>query len=303
MPGENFQRHIISEINRVVLGKSRQVELALICLASAGHLLIEDIPGMGKTTLAKTLAKVFGLAFKRVQFTNDLLPADITGMNVFDTTTQAFRFHPGPVFSQVLLADEINRAPPKTQSALLEAMEELQVTVDGQSHRLEPPFSVIATQNPLEMAGTYPLPESQMDRFMMRISLGYPAPEAERTLLERKQQEPEVQTLGSPEKLLEIQRQTREIHVSDTLLDQVQQLLRQTREPGRFVHGLSPRAGQQLLRAAQARAWWQERDFVIPEDLQQVFPAVAGHRLIAASMEQDVQQDLEEMARALPATA
>lgn len=303
MPGENFQRHIISEINRVVLGKSQQVEQALICLASAGHLLIEDIPGMGKTTLAKTLAKVFGLAFKRVQFTNDLLPADITGMNVFDTTTQAFRFHPGPVFSQILLADEINRAPPKTQSALLEAMEELQVTVDGQSHRLEPPFSVIATQNPLEMAGTYPLPESQMDRFMMRISLGYPAPEAERALLERKHRDPEVQTLGSPEKLLEIQQQTREIHVSDTVLDLVQQLLRQTREPGRFVHGLSPRAGQQLLRAAQARAWWQTRDFVIPEDLQQVFPAVAGHRLIAASMEQDVQQNLEEMALALPTTA
>ncbi len=303
MPGENFQRHIISEINRVVLGKSQQVEQALICLASAGHLLIEDIPGMGKTTLAKTLAKVFGLAFKRVQFTNDLLPADITGMNVFDTTTQAFRFHPGPVFSQILLADEINRAPPKTQSALLEAMEELQVTVDGQSHRLEPPFSVIATQNPLEMAGTYPLPESQMDRFMMRIPLGYPAPEAERALLERKHRDPEVQTLGSPEKLLEIQQQTREIHVSDTVLDLVQQLLRQTREPGRFVHGLSPRAGQQLLRAAQARAWWQTRDFVIPEDLQQVFPAVAGHRLIAASMEQDVQQNLEEMALALPTTA
>ncbi len=303
MNTENFQRQIIAEINRIVLGKERQIELALICITSAGHLLIEDIPGMGKTTLAKSLARIFGLAFKRVQFTNDLLPADITGMNVFDTTSQHFRFHPGPVFSQLLLADEINRAPPKTQSALLEAMEEHQVTVDGESHELQQPFSVIATQNPLEMAGTYPLPESQLDRFMMRISLGYPAPEAERQLLERGAQEPEARTLSSPEQLLEIQQEVRTIHLDSRVVDQIQHLLHQSREPGRFLHGLSPRAGRQLLRAAQARAWWQGRDFVIPEDIQRVFPAVAAHRLITTGTEQDKEQLVEAMARNLPLTA
>ncbi len=303
MNDKNFQRRIITEINRIVLGKQQQVELALICLISQGHLLIEDIPGMGKTTLAKAMARVFGLEFKRVQFTNDLLPADITGMNIFDSQSRRFRFHPGPVFSQLLLADEINRAHPKTQSALLEAMEERQVTVDGESHPLNRPFSVIATQNPLEMAGTYPLPESQLDRFMMRISLGYPDPEAERRLLERGPRDEQAQTICTPEDLLRFQQEATTIHTGDRVLDVIQQLLNATREPGRFVHGLSPRAGRQLVRAAQARAWWQGRDFVIPEDVQHVFPALAAHRLIPAGTEQDVQALVAELTREIPLTA
>src|SRR5690606_26945095 len=259
---------------------------ALACLVGGGHLLIEDIPGVGKTTLAHVLARLTGLQLQRIQFTSDLLPADILGVSVFDRSTASFTFHPGPVFSQMILADEINRATPKTQSALLEAMEERQVTADGQTLALPEPFFVIATQNPAHQIGTFPLPESQLDRFLMRIQLGYPAAEAERALLrgeDRRTMLARQPAVIGPAQLLALQRAAREVTVGDALVDYAHALLTATRRDGEFSAGLSPRAGLALLAAARAWALIGGRDHVLPEDVQAVFPHVAGHRLHGAA--------------------
>ncbi|EEG09448.1 AAA family ATPase [Pseudogulbenkiania ferrooxidans] len=273
------------QLNALLLGKSDAIKLALACLVARGHLLIEDVPGVGKTTLAQGLAHVLGLDYRRVQFTSDLLPADIVGVNIFERETGTFRFHRGPVFAQVLLADEINRASPKVQSALLEAMEERQVSVDGETHPLPQPFFVIATQNPLEQVGTFPLPESQMDRFLMRIGLGYPPPQAERALLlgeERRRVMEELVPALEPLPLLQLQAQASRLTVSPALADYVLALLQATRQGRRFAQGLSPRAGLALVAAARAWALLEGRDYVLPDDVKAVFPAVAGHRLTTA---------------------
>ena len=273
---------LLEEAGRIVLGKPREIRLACACLLAGGHLLIEDLPGMGKTTLAHTLARLFGLQFSRIQFTSDLLPGDITGVSIFDRAAQQFRFQPGPVFAQLLLADEINRASPKTQSALLEAMEEGQVSCDGVTHALPEPFFVIATQNPAHQIGTYPLPESQLDRFLMRIELGYPDRAAERHLLTTGSVRPLADTCPAkldPKTLPALQDSIRKLTVSAALIDYVQALLAATRDTAHFRHGLSPRAGLGLLHAARAWAWLAGRDMVLPDDVQAVFPAVAGHRL------------------------
>ncbi|BBO92156.1 AAA family ATPase [Desulfosarcina ovata] len=274
---------IVDQIGQVVLGKNDQIRMALTCLLAKGHLLIEDIPGIGKTTLAKVLSRSMGLEFRRVQFTSDMLPGDILGSSIFDQNTAAFVFHPGPIFTQVLLADEINRATPKTQSALLEAMEERQVTSDGKTRRLAAPFFVIATQNPLELSGTFPLPESQLDRFLMRIELGYPDREAERLLLggDRPPHQA-VETLEqclSPENVLELQEQVAAVHVADAVVSYLQDLLEFSRGSRYFHMGLSPRAGLALLHAARSWAFISGRDYVLPEDLQAVINPVVGHRL------------------------
>ncbi len=272
----------LEQINRVVLGKERQVRLAIACLLARGHLLIEDVPGVGKTTLAHTLARTLGLDFHRIQFTSDLLPADILGVAVYQRETGGFTFHPGPIFAQVILADEINRASPKAQSALLEAMEERQVSVEGETRPLPEPFFVIATQNPTEQIGVFPLPESQLDRFLMRIHLGYPDAGAERNLLRGSDRRDLLETLHpalTPEMFLDVQRQVSAIKVTDALLDYLQALLAATRADEHFAQGLSPRAGLALKHAAQAWAYLEGRDFVLPEDIQAVFPSVAGHRL------------------------
>ena len=272
----------MEQINRVVLGKERQVRLAIACLLARGHLLIEDVPGVGKTTLAHTLARTLGLDFHRIQFTSDLLPADILGVAVYQRETGGFTFHPGPIFAQVILADEINRASPKAQSALLEAMEERQVSVEGETRPLPEPFFVIGTQNPTEQIGVFPLPESQLDRFLMRIHLGYPDAGAERNLLRGSDRRDLLETLQpalTPEMFLDVQHQVSAIKVSDALLDYLQALLAATRADEHFAQGLSPRAGLALKHAAQAWAYLEGRDFVLPEDIQAVFPSVAGHRL------------------------
>jgi len=273
---------IVEQIATVIRGKEEQTRLALTCLLAKGHLLIEDIPGIGKTTLAKVLAKCLGLHFQRIQFTSDMLPGDILGVSVFDKNSAAFVFHPGPVFSQVLLADEINRATPKTQSALLEAMEERQVTVEGETRLLPPPFFVIATQNPLEHSGTFPLPESQLDRFLMRIELGYPDREAENRLLKGDDATDtlsRIESRLSHSDVVSIQKKIEQVHISDALLAYLQDLLEFTRNASYFHIGLSPRAGLALLRAARAWAFLHGRDFGLPEDLQTVMPWVVGHRL------------------------
>ena len=267
---------------RVLVGKPSVVRLALACLLADGHLLIEDLPGVGKTTLAHVLARLFDLQFQRIQFTSDLLPADVVGVSVFDRETDAFRFHAGPVFSQVLLADEINRATPKAQSALLEAMEERQVTADGRTRPLPSPFFVIATQNPEHQIGTFALPESQLDRFLMRIAIGYPDRDSERALLrgeERRRTIDNLEPVMDAEALLTLQRAAEKTHVSDALLDYVQALLEFSRVSGLFHHGLSPRAGLALVRAARAWAFLHARDMVIPEDVQAVLEPVVHHRL------------------------
>jgi len=278
-------RQALDLLGGVVLGKDTQLRLSLACLLARGHLLIEDIPGIGKTTVAKALAVVLGLEFKRVQFTNDLLPADVLGVSVFDAAASSFVFHPGPVFTNVLLADEINRGTPRTQSALLEVMEEQQVSLDNSTRLLPRPFFVLATQNALDQAGTYPLPESQLDRFLFRISLGYPDLDSELELLGRSQ------TAGRPvlpeavsnaEEVLDLQEQVDHVRTSAALLRYVRDLLDWTRTSGRFVNGLSPRAGQALVRASRAWAFLDGRDFVLPEDVQAVFPSLAGHRLRSA---------------------
>ena len=272
----------ITTLETIILGKSVQVRLAVACLLARGHLLIEDVPGVGKTTLAHALAQVFGLAWQRVQFTSDLLPADIIGVSVFDRNTQQFHFRKGPLFTQLLLADEVNRASPKAQSALLEAMEERQVSTDVTTYRLPDPFFVVATQNPHEQAGTYALPESQLDRFLLRVRLGYPDALHERELLregERREMLPQLAPVLDAEHVLALQSAVRDIHVADALLDYVQALVAHTRAHPDIRIGLSPRAAQGLLRAAQAWTAISGRHAVLPDDVQAVFVAVAGHRL------------------------
>jgi MoxR-like ATPase len=272
-----------AQVNTLVLGKQHEVRLAFVALLSDGHLLIEDLPGLGKTTLAHALAATLGLGFQRVQFTSDLLPSDIVGVSVFDAQSRRFEFHPGPVFAHVLLADEINRAPPRTQSALLEAMAEHQVTVDGTTHRLPEPFFAIATQNPVDLAGTYPLPDSQLDRFLLRLALGYPGEDAERALLsghDRRDMIAHAIPLLDAEDVVALRRAVLEVHASDALVGYVQSLLARSRQhPGVRV-GLSPRAGIALLRAARAYALLLGRDHALPEDVQSLFVAVAAHRLV-----------------------
>lgn len=277
---------LIEAANQIILGKRHRLRLAFTCLFARGHLLIEDLPGVGKTTLAHVIARLLGLQFQRVQFTSDLLPADIIGVSVFDREAGAFRFHPGPVFAQLILADEINRATPKTQSALLEAMEEHQVTADGQTFALPEPFFVIATQNPTNQIGTFPLPESQLDRFLMRIDLGYPDRDAERALLmgeDRRVILERQQPVLGPEQLVVLQQRARRVEVAPRLIGYVQALLAHTREDPELAGGLSPRAGLALLAAARAWALTDDRGHCLPEDVQAVFPHVAGHRLRLAS--------------------
>lgn len=276
----------LTGLNQIVLGKPQQIKLTLACLLARGHLLIEDIPGVGKTTLALAVGKVMGLQFQRVQFTSDLLPADILGVSIFEQNKGGFRFHPGPIFSQLVLADEVNRASPKTQSALLEAMEERQVTAEGETRPLPEPFFVIATQNPSHQIGTFPLPESQLDRFLMRISLGYPTAAAERALLmdrERRDLLSEISPALTPAQLLDLQAQVKAVRTSPALLDYLLALIQYTRSHAGLRQGLSPRAGLSLRRAAQAWAFIEGRTGVIPEDVQAVFAAVVNHRLISAS--------------------
>ncbi|MBE9515893.1 MAG: MoxR family ATPase [Proteobacteria bacterium] len=273
---------ILEELDQHVFGKQHQVRLSLACLLAQGHLLIEDLPGMGKTTLAHALAGVLGLEFNRVQFTADLLPADIIGGSIYEADTHSFRFHPGPVFTQILLADEINRASPKAQSALLEAMEERQVSADGETHRLPEPFFVLATQNPTQLVGTFPLPESQLDRFLMRIELGYPDHQSERAILKRGQQRPldrEFSTGLGADRLYTLQRQVEQVHCSDAILDYVQLILDSSRQGNEFIQGLSPRAGIGLISAARAWALIHGRSLVLPEDVQAVAPGILIHRL------------------------
>jgi MoxR-like ATPase len=273
---------VISALNKVVVGKSEAINLAVCCMLAKGHLLIEDIPGMGKTTLAQALAIVFGMDYQRVQFTSDLLPSDILGVSVFDRDTSEFKFHPGPVFSQLLLADEVNRATPKTQSALLEAMAEGQVSLDGETRGLPKPFFVIATQNPERQGGTFPLPESQLDRFTIRLQLGYPNPEAEKKILLGKAGEGLLKSLPaimSAEEIVELQNQVAMIRISDAVIDYIQRLLLATRQSSEITAGLSPRAALALVACAKSWAFIQARDYVIPEDVQQIFTAVSDHRL------------------------
>ncbi|HET7921242.1 MAG TPA: MoxR family ATPase [Gammaproteobacteria bacterium] len=272
----------IAQANHIILGKEPQIRLSLACVLSGGHLLIEDIPGVGKTTLAQTLAQLLGLSYQRIQFTSDLLPADIIGASVYEQQNAAFRFHPGPIFTQLMLADEVNRATPKTQSALLEAMEERQVTVDGETRTLPQPFFVIATQNPAHQVGTFPLPESQLDRFLMRIELGYPGGAAERELLkgaDRRALLHDIEPALGAHELLALSAAVHQMRVSDALLDYLQALVQHTRESPRYETGLSPRAALALKHAAQAWALLAEHPAVLPEDLQHVLPGVVGHRL------------------------
>lgn len=272
----------IHAVNQVILGKEHAVRLAMTCLLARGHLLIEDLPGMGKTTLSHALAQVLGLNYQRIQFTSDVLPGDILGTSVFDRETGQFIFHPGPVFTQLLLADEINRATPKSQSALLEAMEEGQVTIEGATRPLPDPFFVIATQNPVSQGGTFNLPESQLDRFLMRLSLGYPSAAAERQLLQggaRRQLLSELQTLIERADLLAAQQQVSAVRASEALISYILRLVEATRTHAQLAFGLSPRGSLALLAAAKAWAFLAGRDYVIPEDVQVVWPAVVSHRL------------------------
>ncbi len=273
-----------SQVNALVLGKAHEVRLAFVALLAGGHLLIEDLPGLGKTTLARAMATTLGLDFQRVQFTSDLLPADVLGVSVFDPQSRGFQFHPGPVFAQVLLADEINRAPPRTQSALLEAMAEHQVTVDGTTHALPDPFFVIATQNPVDLAGTYPLPDSQLDRFLLRLALGYPGEAAERDLLagvDRRDLISQTMPLLGTADVIAARQAVLRIHASEALVAYVQALLARSRKHPGIRVGLSPRAGLALLRAARAYALLLGRSHVLPEDVQALFGVVAAHRLVA----------------------
>ncbi|MDP9616729.1 UNVERIFIED_ORG: MoxR-like ATPase [Stenotrophomonas maltophilia] len=271
-------------MNALVLGKVPEVRLAFVALLSGGHLLIEDLPGLGKTTLAHALASSLGLSFQRVQFTSDLLPADVLGVSVYEAGSRQFQFHPGPVFTHVLLADEINRAPPRTQSALLEAMAEQQVTLDGQTHPLPDPFFVIATQNPVDLSGTFPLPDSQLDRFLLRLAMGYPSAQAERELL-RGSDRRDLIARAVPKlddtQVRALRDAVNQVHASDALIDYVQALLTRSRQHAGVRVGLSPRAGLALLRAARAHALLLGRGHVVPEDVQTLFVAVAGHRLVA----------------------
>lgn len=291
LPREKFEENdaitalskVIDVANQIILGKEDVIRLALTCLIARGHLLIEDIPGVGKTTLAHVLATTLGLSFQRIQFTSDLLPADILGVSVYDRDNGSFSFHAGPIFSQLILADEVNRATPRTQSALLEAMEERQITLEGETRPLPEPFFVIATQNPSHQIGTFPLPESQLDRFMMCLRLGYPDSKAERELLKgrnRRELLAETRSVMTPEQLLHIQSQVETIHVSDALLDYLQDLLEFSRLSSDLNGGLSPRSGLAILHCSQAWALLHGRAHVLPEDLQAILPSVIGHRLV-----------------------
>ena len=274
---------VVAQVGSIILGKESQIRLAITCLLARGHLLIEDIPGVGKTTLAHALATSLGMGFQRIQFTSDLLPADIIGVSIFNRDSGSFQFHPGPIFSQVVLADEVNRATPKAQSALLEAMEEHQVTTEGETRHLPEPFFVIATQNPSYQVGTFPLPESQLDRFLMRIHLGYPDGDAERALLQGEDRRDLLAALKpamSPQDLAALQRSAHQVHASNALLDYVQALSDHTRRTADYVNGLSPRAALALLHAARAWALMAGRAHVVPEDVQAVLPVVVGHRLV-----------------------
>ncbi len=295
----------IQSLETIILGKPVQVRLCLACLLARGHLLIEDVPGVGKTTLAHALAHVLGLAWQRVQFTSDLLPADIIGVSVFDRAGQQFHFRNGPIFTQLLLADEVNRASPRTQSALLEAMEERQVSADVTTYRLPEPFFVVATQNPHEQLGTFSLPESQLDRFLMRVTLGYPDASHERELLrsgERRDMLPHLAPALNPDAVIRIQGEVRTVHVADALLDYVQALIASTRTRSDLKLGLSPRAGQGLIRAAQAWSYLSGRSSVLPEDVQAVLPAVVAHRLERREpvSSEDSQQLANELMRSVP---
>ena len=277
-------QNIINQVGQVIAGKPEQIKIALACLFSNGHLLIEDLPGMGKTTLSQTLAQVLGLQFNRVQFTSDLLPADILGVNIYDTNKQSFTFHQGPVFTNILLADEINRSNPKTQSALLEAMEEKQVTVDGETYVLPEPFIVIATQNPIQQSGTYVLPESQLDRFFMRIQLGYPDWHSEKQMLVNNMGSnlSQTQQIISATELLDIQKEVMNVRASGAIIDYILKLVTLSRESDEFPNPLSPRASKAILLASKAWAYVHDRDFVIPEDVQTILPSLAEHRMRSA---------------------
>lgn len=286
---------LLNTLNNVILGKETQIKLALTCLLAQGHLLIEDLPGMGKTTLSHALAKALGLDYSRIQFTSDILPADILGVSIFERDNSSengealhgtFRFHPGPIFNQLVLADEINRATPKAQSALLEAMEEGQVTIEGQTRPLPSPFFVIATQNPISQSGTFPLPESQLDRFLMRISIGYPDEKSEMELftgVDRRAMANELKALIKLEQLTALQEQVNQVHASSTVLEYIQRIIYFTRYEGGYSYGLSPRGGLGLLRAAKAWALVHGREHLIPEDVQAVLPSVLDHRLADAA--------------------
>ena len=299
--------HLIASIRQqlqsVIVGKQQEIDACIACLLAGGHLLIEDVPGVGKTTLAQALARAFGLAFSRVQFTSDLMPSDLSGVSVFERTSERFVFHHGPLFTQVLLADEINRASPKTHSALLEAMEERQVSVDGETHALPVPFFVIATQNPLDQSGTNPLPESQLDRFLMRVSLGYPDRASARQLrggADRRAQLAHLPGLLSAEQLRQLQDAVQAVHAAPALLDYLQDLIDATRKGSWFVQGLSPRAGMAVLRAAKAQAFLEGRDFVAPDDLRRVLPFTVAHRLVpAADSGRTALQQVEALLRAV----
>ena len=294
---------IRQQLQSVIVGKQQEIDACIACLLAGGHLLIEDVPGVGKTTLAQALARTFGLAFSRVQFTSDLMPSDLSGVSVFERTSERFVFHRGPLFTQVLLADEINRASPKTQSALLEAMEERQVSVDGETRALPVPFFVIATQNPLDQSGTNPLPESQLDRFLMRVSLGYPDRASERQLLggaDRRAQLAHLPGLLSAEQLRQLQDAVQAVHAAPALLDYLQDLIDATRTGTWFVQGLSPRAGMAVLRAAKAQAFLEGRDFVAPDDLRRVLPVTVAHRVVpAADSGRTALQQVEALLRAV----
>ena len=296
--------NILARAGEIILGKDRQIRMAMCCILARGHLLIEDVPGVGKTTLSHVLASLLGLQYQRIQFTSDLLPADVVGVSIFDRDSSTFRFHPGPIFSQVILADEINRASPKAQSALLEAMEEHQVTADGETMKLPEPIFVIATQNPSHQIGTFPLPESQLDRFLMRIRLGYPDKAAERALLkgeDRRDLIARITTAMSVEELTSLQKDVAKIYVSDALLDYVQALVLHSRDSAHFEMGLSPRAGLALLRAAQSWALMSGRSQVLPEDVQTVVPAVVGHRLRPVTGgDNKILDPAQELIRAVP---
>lgn len=289
MPNIKVIDQSLKQLNQIILGKSNEIKLALTCLFAKGHLLIEDLPGMGKTTLSHALANTLGLSYQRIQFTSDLLPGDLLGVNIFDRDSGKFNFHPGPIFSNLILADEINRANPKTQSALLEAMEEGQVTQEGETRSLPHPFFVIATQNPSEQAGTHPLPESQLDRFMMRISLGYPSAEAEKQLLKgtsRRELLQSIKPLLEGSTLEKIQGLVTKIKCSDSLIDYIYKLAAHTRKSSECLHGLSPRAVIALLHASKAWALIEGRDYAIPDDIQAVFPYLAEHRISPQSATQ-----------------
>jgi len=273
---------VVEQAGRIILGKERQIRLALACLLARGHLLIEDLPGVGKTTLAQVLAKLLGLNIHRIQFTSDMLPADIIGVSVYERESGTFKFHAGPIFAQLILADEVNRATPKTQSALLEAMEEHQVTSEGETRRLPEPFFVVATQNPSHLVGTFPLPESQLDRFLMRIDLGYPDRDAERALLQgadRREMIAGMDACLAPGDLMNLQAMVKTVHAAGPLLDYIQALVEHSRRSPEYTTGLSPRAALGLLHAARAWALLESRDKIVPEDVQAVLPGVAGHRL------------------------